>query len=288
MRRSIGRALKRLVHPCVRAVVKPAVRLQLAVQLVCERPAGFEGAFHEVLQALDDAFGLRVTRVAEVPVDAQLPAERREVVGRSAARRVQAGLAIPHQRLRKRTQRPQAAADPEQQVRGLLGEDHRPGTGTRVAQTRNDDIRLAGLAVTDRDLVLRFPHVELADLTGPIDRALKRALIDEERPDLAQIVINDRLATHVAQRRDQLTDALPRRSFDGLRYAAPVAGAQLPPAAALVGAFGHHVSGNSATASASHARALSGLSGGTGAMRSAYARPPRIQSMQVNAVCVRP
>jgi hypothetical protein len=42
--------------------------------------------------------------------------------------------------------------------------------------------------VADRDLVLRFPDVELADLTGPIDGALKRALIDEQRADLAQVV----------------------------------------------------------------------------------------------------
>ena len=67
------------------------------------------------------------------------PQNAGEVVGRPAAGGVQAGLAIPDQRLRKRTQRPQAAPDPEQQVRGLLGEDHRarhrhassPGTQRR-------------------------------------------------------------------------------------------------------------------------------------------------------------
>jgi len=83
---------QRLVHPRVRAIIKPAVQLQLAVQLVGEAAAGLEAAFHEVLQALDDALGLRVTRIAEVPVDAQLPAEGGELDRRSAARRVQAGL----------------------------------------------------------------------------------------------------------------------------------------------------------------------------------------------------
>ena len=62
------------------------------VQLVSEATAGLKAAFHEVLQALDDALGLRVTRIAEVPVDAQLPAEGGELDRRSAARRVQAGL----------------------------------------------------------------------------------------------------------------------------------------------------------------------------------------------------
>lgn len=82
------------------------------------------------------------------------------------------------------------------------------------------------------------------------------------------------------------------RSLDAGRYAATSldhrsSGHARRPAA-LVGGFGHHVSGSSATASASHAWALSGLSGGTGNRRSAYACPPRIQSMHVNAVWVRP
>jgi hypothetical protein len=51
---------------------------------------------------------------------------------------------------------------------------------------RNDDPRPARLAITDRDLGLRLPDVELAGLTGPIDRALIGALIDEERANLAQ------------------------------------------------------------------------------------------------------
>jgi hypothetical protein len=56
---------------------------------------------------------------------------------------VQAGLAIPDQRLRQRAQRPQAAPDAEQQIRSLLGEDDRAGARARVAQARNDDPRLA-------------------------------------------------------------------------------------------------------------------------------------------------
>jgi hypothetical protein len=63
--------------------------------------------------------------------------------------------------------------------------------------------------VADRDLGPRLPDVELADLAGPIDRALKRPRRDEQRPDFAQVVIDDRLAAVEPQRRDQLPDSLP-------------------------------------------------------------------------------
>jgi hypothetical protein len=78
----------------------------------CEPPAGLEAALQVVLQPLDDALGLRIARLAEVPADPQRAAEGGEVDGRTAARGVQPGLAIPHQRLRQRAQRPQAARIP--------------------------------------------------------------------------------------------------------------------------------------------------------------------------------
>ena len=69
--------------PRVRALGEPRVELQLEVELVGEGAAGLEAALDEVLQPLDDALGLRVARLAEVPVDPQLAAERGElVVGR--------------------------------------------------------------------------------------------------------------------------------------------------------------------------------------------------------------
>jgi hypothetical protein len=64
--------------------------------------------------------------------------------------------------------------------------------------------------VPDRDLFTWLPQVELADLPRPVDRALKRPGHDEERADLAQVVIDDRLAAVEPQRRDQLADPLPR------------------------------------------------------------------------------
>ena len=74
--RSIGRARSVL---CIRGFarsVKPAVELQLVVAARCANAApGLEAAFDEVLQALDDALGLRVA------------ARRRSASRRAAARR---------------------------------------------------------------------------------------------------------------------------------------------------------------------------------------------------------
>jgi hypothetical protein len=64
--------------------------------------------------------------------------------------------------------------------------------------------------VTDRDLRSRLPQVELQQLPGPIRRALIRPRALEQRPDLAQVVIEDRLRTLVAELNDQLADALAR------------------------------------------------------------------------------
>jgi hypothetical protein len=61
--------------------------------------------------------------------------------------------------------------------------------------------------VADRDLLARLPEVELADLPGPVDGALVGAPGGEVRPDLAQVVVEDRLASFVAQLCDQLADA---------------------------------------------------------------------------------
>jgi hypothetical protein len=63
----------------------------------------------------------------------------------------------------------------------------------------------------DRTLGLGLPQIELADLARPIDGALKRAgRRQKQRPDLAQIIIDDRLAALEPQRRDQLADPLTR------------------------------------------------------------------------------
>jgi hypothetical protein len=48
--------------------------------------------------------------------------------------------------------------------------------------------------VTDRDLRARLPEIELQQLAGPIDGALIGPAALKQRPDLAQIVIEDRLS----------------------------------------------------------------------------------------------
>src|SRR4051812_27354307 len=69
----------------VGARVEPGVELQLEVELVREHPAGLERALQEVLQALDAALGLRITRRAEMPTDRQLPQNAANAsVGRAA------------------------------------------------------------------------------------------------------------------------------------------------------------------------------------------------------------
>jgi hypothetical protein len=106
---------QRLVRPGVR-FREPVVELQLKVEVVREAPAGLEVRLEGFLEALNDASRLGIRRLAEEPVDFQHAAERSERIRRPAAVRVQAGLAIPHQTLRERTQRPQAAPGAPQQV----------------------------------------------------------------------------------------------------------------------------------------------------------------------------
>ena len=53
--------------------------------------------------------------------------------------------------------------------------------------------------MTDRDLLARLPQIALHQLARPIDRPLKRPRPQEPRPDLADIVIEDRLPALIAE-----------------------------------------------------------------------------------------
>jgi hypothetical protein len=64
--------------------------------------------------------------------------------------------------------------------------------------------------VADRDLRSGLPQVELQQLAGAIDSALIGPPALEQRPDVAQVVIEDRLRPVVAELLDQLADALAR------------------------------------------------------------------------------
>ena len=191
-------AAQRLVRSAALArLVEPGVELELVVELVGEAAAGLKAALHEVLQALDDALGLRVARLAEVPADPQRAAERGER-RRSAARRRRAA----------RTGGPRPAS------RGSAPSDHRQ---RRIPNSRSGDLLArrparrrprassprhatttqprARLAVPDRDLRPWAPR----DRTGRSRRAGRSCAerscgVHEERPDLAQVVIDDRLA----------------------------------------------------------------------------------------------
>src|SRR4051794_27984388 len=127
---------------------EPSVELVLEVALVGEHATRLEVGLHEALQPLDRALGLRVTRPAEMPADPQLPAERSELLARAPVVAVDAGLAVPDQRVGQAAELPQAATDTGQQVELLLGEHQRAGAGTRVAKARHDHPRRAPLANT--------------------------------------------------------------------------------------------------------------------------------------------
>jgi hypothetical protein len=123
---------------------------------------------------------------------------------------VDAGLAVPDQNLRQTAQALQAAGDPGQQIMRLTREDQDAGTGAREAQAGDDHPAAAHLPVADRDRLARLPEIELTDLARPIDRPLKRSgRWREQRPDLAQIVVNDRLGRAATQRLEQLADPDP-------------------------------------------------------------------------------
>jgi hypothetical protein len=63
------------------------------------------------------------------------------------------------------------------------------------------------LPVTDRDLGLGLPEVDLADLGGPVDGALVGALGGKARAHLAQVIVEDRLGALITELGYQLADA---------------------------------------------------------------------------------
>ena len=185
------------MHPSVGAIA-PAVELQLEIQRVREPPTGLEVRAHEPMRSLQCTLGLRVTRVEDDPADTQLPAETGELIGRPAApgdRR----LAVPHQLLRQRADPPQAPADTPQDVRRLLAEDQRASDHARPAQLGGHHPPAPGLAVTDRHQLARLPQIALDQLPRPIDGPLERATDPEPWTDLAHEVVEDRLASRIAQ-----------------------------------------------------------------------------------------
>src|SRR4051812_45563721 len=66
-----------------------------------EHAPGLEVGLRVALPALDDALGLRIALAAEMPADPQLAAEGGELRRRAALVGVDAGLAVPDQRLRQ-------------------------------------------------------------------------------------------------------------------------------------------------------------------------------------------
>jgi hypothetical protein len=118
-------------------------------------------------------------------------------------------LAIPDELRGQRAEPPEAAVHAPGDVGPLLREHQRPGEGARVGQLGGDDIAAPRLAVPDRDLPPRLAEVELAQLARAIARALVGARKQEAGAQLAQEVVEDRLAAVVAELLDLLADPHP-------------------------------------------------------------------------------
>jgi glyoxylase-like metal-dependent hydrolase (beta-lactamase superfamily II) len=84
-------------------------------------------------------------------------------------------------------------------VRRLLGEDQRAHQHPRPAHLTGHHPATPHLAMTDRDQLARLPQIALRQLARTVERALERPLDHEPRPDLAHVVVEDRLAALIAQ-----------------------------------------------------------------------------------------
>ena len=125
----------------------------MVVDLVGEAPAGLEVPLRVAPQPLDRPVGLRVGRLAEAPVDPQLPAERGERVGRPTGVAVDARLPIPEQPLRQAAQALQTPAPRSlPAILCLAPEDQHPGARPAEAQARDDNPSASRLSVPDGDL----------------------------------------------------------------------------------------------------------------------------------------
>lgn len=175
-----------------------------------EAPASLEVAVNEPVIALERALRLAITGREDDPADRKLPAESRERVGRAPAAGVDRALAVPDQLARQRVEPAQATVHAPRDVAELLGEDQRAGERTRVRQLAGHHPAAAGLAPADGDLRAWLAQIELRQLPRPITRALKAARRRQKpRPQLAQQVIEDRLAAHVAELLQLLTHPHP-------------------------------------------------------------------------------
>ena len=186
----------------------PGVELGPVVEVVGEAPGGLEVGAHEAVRALERSLGLGVASVEDDPADPELAAEGGKALGRLPAAAVDRRLAIPDQLLGQAPQPLEAAAHPQAQIRELLREDQRRGERARVAELGRHHPAAAQLAVADRDRPRGLPEIELAQLAGPVDRALVGAQRQVAGADLAHVVVDDRLGAVKAQLGDQLADPL--------------------------------------------------------------------------------
>ena len=172
----------------------------LEVEVVREPPARLEVGAHEPVRALKDPLRLRIRRLQDHPADPQLPAERRELARSGDRRRrgsrppdpTPASPATPRSDSRQRPR-------PHRMSGASLEKTSAPATTRDQHSSAGHHIPAAPLPVTDRDQLPGLPQIALHQLARPIDRPLKRAPHHKPRPDLPDIVIEDRLAAHIPQ-----------------------------------------------------------------------------------------
>src|SRR6516165_1514933 len=191
----------------VGALGEPAVELPLEVDVVGEAARRLEVGAQEAVVAVSLALGLWVFGLQDAPADRELAAEGGELLAWATAALVDRAPAVPDEGLGQAAEEAQAAVHPEGQIVEAPREHQGAGGRPREPKLAGHHIAAAGLAVTDGNLRLGLEQVELQELAGPVRGALIGALGTDDRAQLAQVAIEDRLAARIAALADQLADA---------------------------------------------------------------------------------
>jgi len=174
--------------------------------MIRKDPGGLKRGLDIALKPLNNTLRLGICRFAKVPANTGLAAKSRELRTRGPFTPVKGPFAIPNQGFRQCPKLAQAAGHAPSQIGGSLRKDQGASTNPGVAKATNHDVTLAGLGVTDRDLLARTPNIELANLTRGVGGALKSPRREVGRPQLTNQIINNRLLAGIASLGDPITN----------------------------------------------------------------------------------
>ena len=137
---------------------------------------------------LDDTFGFRIARGAQLDGDTERAAERLELIGQplpALTPLADAALLVPHEQAGHGAERGEHLQHAAQHVVRRPGRHHPAGMQAGEAGHAVDDPQLGGLTEPDRDLHVGLPQIPLGELARPIARALHRIRRHEQRTQLA-------------------------------------------------------------------------------------------------------